>query len=50
MHIEINALYAGSRCGGEGNARGARAVDFKHARDLNGWGIRCHEKGIAFFK
>jgi hypothetical protein len=29
LYKEINALYVGSGCGGEGNARGTRAVDFK---------------------
>jgi hypothetical protein len=43
---KINALLAGSGWGGEGNARGARAVDFKQGTSEDR--ICHHEQGIAF--
>ncbi len=36
LYKEINALYAGMGMGGEGNARGAKTVDFKHETWVDG--------------
>ncbi len=46
LYKEINALYEGSGCRGDGNARGARAVDFKQGTLVDG--IRHLKKGSPF--
>jgi hypothetical protein len=43
---KINALLAGSRCGGDGNARGIRQL--ASSKGPVRMGIRHREKGIAF--
>jgi hypothetical protein len=52
MHVNVicmllNVLLAGSGCGGEGRARGTKAVDFKQ-KNLRGREIRHHGQGTAF--